>query len=252
MRRRASALAAFAACFLVATVAFSQTKASPEARRAKALFEEGVALSDEGKWAEALAAFKKSDELVSSASARYNIAATLRAMGHYVEAKAELERIFADTSSKALKPALKKDVDKLLAEVKAKIVSLTLAVSPAHANVEMDGSPIQLGPTGEIAVDPGKHVFVVSAEGHDTATITHTVEPGVREIALVAPKTIAKIQVVEAKPFYTRAWFIVTLSVVATAGAATGIILGTRPRETPPASPPQATVDHVIPAGWRF
>ena len=35
-------------------------------------------------------------------------------------------------------------------------------------------------------------------------------------------------------------------------GAAVGIIFATRPKETPPAGPPQATVEHVIPAGWRF
>jgi hypothetical protein len=255
-RPRVAGWAAFGASLLAVSLAFGQAKATPEARRAKALFEEGVALSDEGKWADALSAFQKSDELQPSASARYNIGATLRALGRYVEATKLLEQVLADgaSSKTPLKPALKKDIEKLLAEVKAKVVTVRLKLSPVNADVQMDGAPVSPGPDGKLAVDPGKHVFVVSAKGYDTTTVSQSLSSNDVEVVLTAPKTVEKVQVVEVKqtPVYARAWFIATLSVAVAGGAAVGIVFATRPKETPPAGPPQATVEHVIPAAWRF
>lgn len=259
MSRFAAGWAWFLITLLVAVLhagsAFAQTKpSSADARRAKGLFEEGVALSDEGKWADALAAFQKSDALVPSASARLNVAVTLRALGRYVEAKRVLDQILADgkTSKPPLKPAVKKDVAKLLKEVAPKILSVSVQVTPPDGDVQMDGAALTIPPDGKIAVDPGKHVFVVEAEGYDTTTITQTLTASGAVVTLVAPKTVTKVEVVKETPFYARAWFIATAAVAVAGGATVGIIFATRPKETPPAGPPQSTVTVTFPAAVRF
>jgi tetratricopeptide (TPR) repeat protein len=259
MSRWAAAWAGFLVTLLVAFlhagVALAQLKPSaPDARRAKALFEEGVALVDEGKWADALAAFQKSDAINPSASARLNIAVTLRALGRYVEAKRTLDKILDDarTQKPPLKPKIKSDVEKLLKEVAPKILSVTVQVTPPDGDVQMDGALLTIPPDGKISIDPGKHVFVVQGDGYDTATITQTLTTSGAVVALVAPKTIPKIEVVKETPFYARAWFIATAAVAVAGGATVGIIFATRPKETPPAGPPQSTVTINFPAAVRF
>jgi tetratricopeptide (TPR) repeat protein len=239
--------------FLHVSVALAQPKPSaPNTRRAKALFEEGVALVDEGKWADALAAFQKSDAIVPSASARLNIGVTLRALGRYVEAKRVLDKILDDAKvdKRPLKPTTKRDVEKLLKEVTPKILTVTLTVTPVDGDVQMDGAPITLPLDGKLSLDPGTHVFVVQGAGYETATITQTITTSGATVTLVAPKIIPKI--VKETPFYARAWFIATAAVAVAGGATVGIIFATRPKETPAPGPPSNTVGVVIPAAVRF
>jgi len=245
--RGVAALAALCAGLSCVTPSFADTKAPPEVRRAKALFEQGVALSDEGKWTDSLAAFQQSDALVASPTVRYNIAMTLRALGRYVEARSELQRILG---SRPLKPALKKDAEALLAEVRAKIVTVSLTVSPADADIQMDGSPITPSPGGQLDVDPGKHVFVVSARNHDTTTVTQALATSGEALVLTAPLTA--VREVRPTPFYARPWFLATAGVVVASGATVAIIFAARPRDAPPAAPPPATVDRILPAAFRF
>lgn len=254
-RRAVPALATMAALLLAASAALADGKPSPEARRARALFDEGVALSDEGKWADALAAFQKSDEVVASASVRFNIGASLRALGRYVEAKKVLEGVLAKESTwkPPLKPALKKDIEKLLGEVNAKIVRVSLKVSPANADVQADGAPLAALPDGRVEIDPGRHVFVVSAAGHDTTTVAKTLAPTDTEVILTAPRTPVDVKPAPApRPFYARAWFITTVSVVVAGAAAAAIIVVAQPKSATPAGPPNSTVERVVPAAFRF
>jgi tetratricopeptide (TPR) repeat protein len=247
------------ALLLAASVATAQqggsnnsTKASPQARRARALFEEGIALSDEGKWPDALAAFEKSDELVPSPSARFNIGATLRALGRYVEAKQTLQRILDEEQSfkPPLKPALRKDIQKLLAEVSEKVVVIQVRTSPAAADLQVDGSPAKPLPDGRLELDPGKHVFVLSAKGHDTTTVAKTLSKGDTELAITAPKVKP---VEEATPIYKKGWFWATAGGAVVASVTVIVlVVALQPEPLPAKLPPPATVDRVIPAVVRF
>jgi tetratricopeptide (TPR) repeat protein len=242
---------------LAISPAFADGPSKADAKRARALFDEGVALSDDGKWADALSMFQRSDALVSSASARYNIAATLRALGRYVEARGVLDEILADAPNlkPPMKPALKGDVEKLLGEVKEKIVTVALKVSPASAAVQMDGNALPLGEGGKVEVDPGRHVFVVKAAGYDTTTVTRTLWSSDIEVRLTAPKSVVVVErevVVTERPFYTRAWFLTTVGVVVAGAVTAAIVVAAQPKAVPPAGPPTATVDRVIPVAVRF
>lgn len=259
LQTRTVFLAALLACSLGAPSAFAQAKkATPaEQQQARTLFDEGIGLSDDGKWAEALEVFQKSDAIVHSATVRFNIAVTQRALGRYIDAKHTLAQIIADSESNVLpvKPALRKDVDKLLGEVQAKIVHASLRKSPADAEVQIDGGPAELQPDGRVELDPGKHIFVISAPGHQTITVTKVLE-GDAEVALTAPKVaVAPLPPPPPPPdpFYKRGWFWGAVGATVAVGAAvTVIVVVTRPSEGPVSTPPPSTVDNVIPAFVRF
>ncbi len=251
------AIAPVLACLLVTPVALGAPgKPTPEQREARALFEQGLALSDEGKWAEALESFRKSDDLAPSTNVRFNIAASLRALGRYVEARDTLDTAVSDAEANKtpIKPALKSEIDKLRAKVASKIVRLELKKSPADADVDIDGAPAKPVPDGRVELDPGKHVFVISAKGYDTTTLTKTLAPEDTALVLTAPKSvIAEAPKPKETPFYKRGWFWGTVGAVVAGGVAvTVIVVVTRPDGAPTTMPPMSTIDRVIPAVVRF
>jgi len=235
-------------------------KDSTSERIAKAKFEEGLALSDEAKWAEALEAFRQSNRLLPHATVQYNIAVTLRALGKYVEAEHSAEQTLADIASKKLQlkqPKLKTDIETLLKEVKAKVAVVAVRVTPEQATVEVDGSAPERREDGRLEIDPGKHVFVVSAKDYQTTTVTQTIEPGESEISLKAPKNLPTVgpgaTPEEETPWYATGWFWGTTgSVVAVGIAVAVIVVVLQPAAQSPAEPPAATVSTVVPAGIRF
>jgi len=257
LRRVGSALvlALVLALGLVSGSAFGAGgKGSPEERQARALFDQGLALSDEGKWSEALEVFRKSDTLTASANVRYNIAAALRALGKYVEAKRTIDETIAagDAKTLTIKPALKKELEKLRAEVAGKIVHIRFRKSPADADVEVDGSAVSEGADGRVGLDPGKHVFVIRKQGYDPTTVNQTLSAGDTEVVLTAPKTKV-VEVPRNDPFYKKGWFWGTVGGVVAAGAAvTVIVVVTGADKNAGAAPPDSTVGRVIPAALRF
>lgn len=226
-------------------------KSSPEERQARALFDQGLALSDEGKWAEALEVFKKSDDLQHSANVRYNMAVTYRALGRYVEAKRLTNDLLnRGVDDKPLKPALEKEVQKLHDEVAPKVVVAVIKRSPADATVEIDGTLHIIGSDGRIELDPGKHVFVLKKDGYDTVTVSKSLEGAEVDVVLTAPK-IKIAAVAPETPFYKKGWFWGTVGGVVAAGAAvTIVVLVTSSDGATPAGPPPSTVGRVIPAAF--
>jgi hypothetical protein len=226
-----------------------------EQKEAAKLFDQGVTLSDEGKWSEALEAFRKSDALRPSLSARFNLAATMRALGRYVEAKRTLEKILADgpTWDPPIKPALKADVEKLLGEVRPNVVSLKVKVTPASAEVSVDGLPLERASDGASELDPGRHVFVVTAPEHETTTVTKTLAASDRELSLSAPKKQVVVVQKQASGGITTKWWFWTTAGVVVAGAAAAVIavvVTQQPQATTGAPP--ATVGRIVPVGFRF
>lgn len=226
-------------------------KPSPEEQQARALFDQGLALSDEGKWSEALSVFKKSDELQHSANVRFNMIASYRALGRYVEAKRLADALLAKgVDDKPLKPGLQKEVEKLRDEVSPKIVTAVIRRNPADGAIEIDGTLYIVGSDGRIELDPGRHVFVLKKSGYETITVSKSLESTDAEVILTAPKL--KIDPPpEEKPFYKRGWFWGTVSAVVVASAAVVVVAVVSTSNAPPvAGPPPSTVDRVIPAAF--
>lgn len=226
-------------------------KLTPEERQARALFDQGLALSDEAKWAEALDVFKKSDELQHSANVRFNMAVSYRALGRYVEAKRLADDLLTKgVDDKPLKPALQKEVQKLRDEVAPKIVTAVIKRNPPDGTLEIDGTLHVVGSDARIEMDPGKHVFVLKKDGYDTVTVSKTLEGTETDVVLTAPKTKITAAPVEV-PFYKRGWFWGTVGAVVAGGAAVAVVVVvTRSDGATPAGPPSSTVGRVIPAAF--
>jgi len=224
---------------------------------ARALFEQGIALSDEGKWAEALECFRKSDRLVPSPTVRYNIAVSLRALGRYVEARGTLREILdpSPAPKQPLKASLRADCEKLLAQVRDKVVDIRIRVRPKGAQLQIDGTAALVDEDGHLELDPGQHVFTLTARGYQTTTVTRELTPADTELVLSAPKldgSEGSGAKQPSSPIYESGWFWAVAGVVVV-GATTAIVL-TRHADQPGAtlSAPPSTVDRVLPAWVRF
>ena len=235
------------------------TAVNPEA---KALFDKGMALSAESRWAEALEAFEASNKIAPVPVVQYNIAYNLRTLGRYVEAKQRLQALLdaAPGAKPPLKPSLKQDIDQLFSEVKDKVVRLSVKLDPPDGDLQVDGTPTKLPPDGALEFDPGKHVFVIKKPGYETTSITKTLSSADSSLVLQAPKVKTETRIVErekiveppSRPFYTRGWFWTVAGVVVIGGAA-AVYLATRPGDqASPQDPPTRTVDRIIPTAIRF
>jgi hypothetical protein len=133
---------------------------------------------------------------------------------------------------------------------------VTLNRSPTDAEVQIDGTPVAPQPDGRVELDPGKHVFVISAKGHQTVTVTKVLE-GDSELALTAPKLAVAGPVAPPPPppdpFYKRGWFWGTVGATVAAGVAIAVVVvvATRPEESP-STAPRSTTGQVYPVGVRF
>jgi len=242
-----------------AAPASKSAQSAAAARQAKAKFEQGLALSDDGKWTEALVAFRESNDLAPSAVVQHNIAVTLQSLGKYVEARRSIDATLQDIADRKLvlkQPALKTELKKLRETVSAKTVMVSLVLDPSSAEVEIDGSEPERLPDGRVELDPGRHLFVVAAPGRQTTTVTRTLESGEVEIELRAPPTPPPTPAKAEEPdtaWYESGWFWGVSSGVVVAGVAVAVIaVVLQPKEQSTAEPPGSTYGQVLPAGVRF
>lgn len=138
-----------------------------DARRARALFEQGVAAASAERWEEAIDRFRRSFELVERPATAFNLAVALDRIGDAPGANAALDDYFrvapADDPRRADANALRQD---LAARAP---VELTLSVQPPDAIVEIDGQARdETGAERTYALAPGTHTLTVRAEGYAT------------------------------------------------------------------------------------
>jgi hypothetical protein len=171
----------------------AQTVLAPDpavVEQARALFEAGVALSEEERWAEALDAFRRSRALVERPSTVFNIATALQRLGRSGDAIVAVDAFLALADpirdgaqvdqARALRVALRESLGRV-----------TVRLRPGTAALSVDARPIAAddaeSDVRQLLLDPGEHVLEVSAPGFATRTLTIAVSPGVeteQELAL--------------------------------------------------------------------
>ena len=99
--------------------------------------------------------------------------------------------------------------------------------------MEVDGTPVEQ-PGKPLEVDPGRHVFVVRAPGHETTTVTHDVPSGSSQLALTAPTlpppapTAAPAPLAEEEePLHQKWWLWTTVAGITVAAAVVGVFQDT-------------------------
>lgn len=169
---------------------------------ARALFQEGVELSDAGSWAAAIDRFRRALALRDSAVIAYNLGVALAHEGHPVEAAERFRRVVRDEEAD---DALRAEARAALEAAEATIawVVTTWDGDAESATLRVDGAerPIALFGTG-MPVDPGAHEVMLVRDGNEIAIGSFTIAAGERttlalttlEIPVVAPAPVDDVE----------------------------------------------------------
>jgi tetratricopeptide (TPR) repeat protein len=128
----------------------------PEVRRARSLFNEGLAYADNGDWDLAVQRFRAALDLRESANIRFNLAQSLVRMGRLVDALEELQRIDADPE---VAEELRASAAQLRARLEPRLGRLTVEVAgdASGTHVVIDSRPIEHSSTA-VLTDPGVRI----------------------------------------------------------------------------------------------
>lgn len=151
---------------------------------AQKLLDEGVALLNQSKPADALAKFERAYALYPAPALLLNIGTSLRALGRHAEAANAYARwIQAKTN-----PQQRAEVEEILSELDAQVGKVTLELDVSDAQITVDGKPVV--PAGKLLrLEVGSHAIVASKDGK-TARATVQIRPGSNETVSLglAPK----------------------------------------------------------------
>jgi hypothetical protein len=156
-------------------------------------FGRGAELVQDARWADALAEFERSFDLVPHPVTLFNVAACERAMGRYARARHTLLRTRAldeewvHEGKASLPPSVRSDVDAFLSEIDAILVTVDVTLTPESATIAVDGRPLvresggpparfyagvappgpgqTAAPVFQLTLDPGTHVLVLAQPG---------------------------------------------------------------------------------------
>ena len=184
---RALAIVATATVLAQAAPPALEAQSSRQERRARVLFERGIESADQERWIEAAEYFRRAARLAERPSILFNLGYSLWRAGKPSEAIPHLERFLdvADPRRDAADIATAREV---MRDAHARLGTLTLTISPADAQIEVDGRMLDV--TGEqrrLLLDPGRHVVTARADGHRTMRFEVSALPGTvgrRELTL--------------------------------------------------------------------
>jgi hypothetical protein len=172
-----------------AAAPIAQPEPEPPAKReAQAMVTEGVALLRARKHETALARFRAAYARYPSPKILLNIGSTLREMGRLAEAANVYQEYIGDP---ATTPDRLAEVKKILRELDARLVLLTVAISPNGAEVSIDGRPWQPVAAELVTrVTPGPRLVRARGPGLEPAERSVTGGPGeARRVALTLVPT---------------------------------------------------------------
>jgi hypothetical protein len=186
------AMALGLALSLGAGAACAQPPAAPGAgARAIELGNEGVALYEQGKWAEALARFREAESYHHSPVFVLYAARSLRNAGRLLDARAVLWRLVSETLEASAPASWKEarahgrvELDALEESIPSVVISI-MDGSPA-TRVLIGDRPVAAGEP--IELDPGVHRLIARDSGR-TQVATFTLAPGARSERVVVRLT---------------------------------------------------------------
>jgi hypothetical protein len=202
----------------------AQAEDAARAASARSLFEEGVALADQGHWQEAADRFRRALALRDSAVIAYNLASALQEIGQLIEASELLRKVRAD---QAADEELRKSASTALAAIEPRIARLSVQVRGQQTGdrVRLDARellPAELDVA--LPIDPGAHTLRVErgeqtmaeraltiAEGQSQTVVLEIAAPAPtpREVAVAAPPVTPRepAHTSEAEPPLTGRWY---------------------------------------------
>ena len=234
------------------SASFAQDNESRAQRQeARRLFERGIYLGQSDRWADALAAFRSSAELVPRASTSYNIANALYRLNRPADGLRELDRHHAMAQASGDDEALRREADLRVLLVSA-VAEVRFAITPTDARLFVDGQVSSLsGFERLVRLNPGTHSVRVVREGHSEAIREIQVKAGTREyyaislerVATAEPETwaVSTTGVSTAdqaqddrKPFVKRPGFWVMMGAIVVVGVGTGVAVALTRKDDAP------------------
>ncbi|MDQ3034322.1 MAG: PEGA domain-containing protein, partial [Myxococcota bacterium] len=151
--------------------------------RARARFEEGIALADRGAYEEAIERFRQSIALVERPSTVFNLGVALRELRRDAEAIAAFER-FLEIADASIDDAPIAQARGWIAATQRAMQqrggTLVLEYEPRGATVRIDG--MDVGSSSPLVLDlaPGTHRVELEAAGREPASLEVALAPGER------------------------------------------------------------------------
>lgn len=155
-------------------------------------------------WPEARVLFRRAHEINPNARTLRGIGIVSYEMRDYVPALTALTAALADPRQ-PLTPAQRKECEELLTRTQTFIASYELMLHPAELELTVDGvAPVYDG-SGRLLLGFGEHTLEGSAPGHDSASITITVQGGERDklelaLSVTAPEPPAVAKALQLAP----------------------------------------------------
>jgi tetratricopeptide (TPR) repeat protein len=201
MRNSHLLCAALLCCSLAPGTALAQSPPSPAAaesespkQEAARRFEHAIKLYEEGDYALALAEFERVYELVPDYRVLYNIGQVNLQLGRYARALRTL-REYVSRGGSELPAERRSAVQTELESLAARTASIELEVSPAGAELFIDGTVVGKSPLTEpIVVDVGERTVQARLSGHFPRAQTLTLAGGDRRrVALTLEPDVAPL-----------------------------------------------------------
>lgn len=150
--------------------------ADPAMEEARALFRQGVELSRQERWGEALEFFRRSYALAPRPNTLFNMAGIYVRLGRGTDAVEAYQGFLASAPpDDPDRPA----AERALALAESSVGHLELAVTPADASVRIDGRRTDAtGPVRQLLLDPGQRALSISAPGFVTQNLIVSALPG--------------------------------------------------------------------------
>lgn len=182
-------LACVAVASAVLPTSVAQAQSASEQALAREQFREGVRLSREQHWAEAVDAFQRSLELAPRPMTMMNLAGALAQNGQLVEA-AEAYRMFIAEATSGPAARVRDEAQSQLATLEGRIPHVRLRVLGRQEGDVITLDEYQISSAAldtPLPVNPGDHVVTISRDGHEPRSVPFSAEESVQsEVVLEA------------------------------------------------------------------
>ncbi len=182
MKKAALVAAAVLSLLVTSPPASAQPKDARE--QARALGERGVALLNEGKYADALEALEKADALYHATTITFYMGECNKYLGHLLEARAAYEKVVGDALPPDASGPIRASHEKAKAELAGigkRIPWIAIELVPderASANITVDGKVVSGDKIGHVDVNPGAHHVQAARVSGGSASADVTLKEG--------------------------------------------------------------------------
>ncbi len=152
-----------------------------------------------GNFAEAREQFRRAHVLRPNARTLRGLGIVEFELRNYGESAAFLQEAL-DSEVTPLDARMRAETEKLLERAKGYLGEVHVAMVPDVATVTVDGTVMELGPSGTLVLEVGDHVFEFHAEGRLSTKQTVSVKGGERESLRVVLRPLVGASAPEAAP----------------------------------------------------